>query len=92
VAARERALRGVVGDRRLVRCFDRADTNRSVELVVAITIDRGRLKSRIKQSTGSSAVIDTCVTRVFDQLAVTLPRTPLERPIEIPVRYVPPGA
>ena len=87
-----RPLPGVLGDPKLVACFAGIPADRRVDIVVAITIERGKLRARIKQSKGSTAVIDRCVTRVFDQLAVKLPPGPLERPIEIPVRYLPAGA
>ena len=74
----------------LLGCFEGVTPKRTIDLIVEITYDGKKLRSRIKQAQQSTQQIDACVVKIFDGVAVRLPAERLPDPIEIPVRYTPP--
>ncbi|MDB4956189.1 MAG: hypothetical protein JWO36_3758 [Myxococcales bacterium] len=72
----------------LTACFGGAP--RKVTMIVVISYDGTKRRTRIKQSTRATKQMEACVVSVFDRMVFRLPPRPIT--VELPVEYTPPSA
>jgi len=62
--------------RELTACFTGVRPARRITMMLTITYDGAKLRSKVKQSLGATKQIEACVVGVFDHIAFRLPPRP----------------